>query len=116
MIEQPELHIHPAMQVELGDLFIANALNEDARKNGRCFLIETHSEHLVLRLLRRVRESSEEGFPENRIPIDPNDVNILFLENFEGRLIARNIKINKSGEFVKAWPGGFFDERLDEIL
>jgi predicted ATPase len=50
-IEQPELHIHPAMQVALGDLFI-----EGATKRGMSFLIETHSEHLILRLMRRIRE------------------------------------------------------------
>jgi hypothetical protein len=51
-IEQPELHIHPAMQVQLGDLFISC-------RNKKDFLIETHSEHLLLRILRRIRESSE---------------------------------------------------------
>src|SRR5262249_25817563 len=43
-IEQPELHLHPAQQAELGDVFIEAALGE--RKNT--FLLETHSEHLIL--------------------------------------------------------------------
>ena len=52
-VEQPELHVHPAVQVALGDVFI------DGIKNGnRTMLIETHSEHLLLRLLRRVRETN----------------------------------------------------------
>src|SRR5208282_3873151 len=51
-VEQPELHLHPAQQAELGDVFIEAALGE--RKNT--FLLETHSEHLILRVLRRVRE------------------------------------------------------------
>ena len=50
-IEQPELHVHPRIQAEMGDLFI------DAwqRKQNQ-FILETHSEHLILRLQRRVRE------------------------------------------------------------
>jgi predicted ATPase len=51
-IEQPELHIHPAVQVGLGDLFA-----EQIKERDCLFLIETHSEHLLLRLLRRVRET-----------------------------------------------------------
>jgi hypothetical protein len=54
-IEQPELHIHPAVQVGLGDLFI-----KGAKEHGINFLVETHSEHLILRLLRRIRETTEE--------------------------------------------------------
>ena len=50
-IEQPELHVHPRLQVELGDLFAQQV------KQGGVFLIETHSEHLMLRLLRRIEET-----------------------------------------------------------
>ena len=42
IIEQPELHLHPRAQAELADLFIAMA------RNGTRFLIETHSEHLII--------------------------------------------------------------------
>ena len=51
-IEQPELHIHPRLQAALADLFI-----ESIHTNKHCFIIETHSEHLILRLLRRIRET-----------------------------------------------------------
>ena len=51
-VEQPELHIHPRFQVELADLFISTC-------DRHPYLIETHSEHMILRLLRRVREYHE---------------------------------------------------------
>jgi len=51
-MEQPEIHLHPALQAELGDVFIEAALGE--RRNT--LLIETHSEHLILRILKRIRE------------------------------------------------------------
>ena len=58
-IEQPELHVHPKLQTELADMFIRYALD-----SGNQFLLETHSEHLMLRLLRRVRDSMHSGpFP-----------------------------------------------------
>ncbi|NQT71106.1 MAG: AAA family ATPase, partial [Desulfobacteraceae bacterium] len=53
-IEQPEIHLHPALQAELGDVFIESALGESQNK----FIIETHSEHLILRLLKRIRQTT----------------------------------------------------------
>ena len=55
LIEQPELHVHPAIQLGLGDLFIEAATHD---KGSRVLMVETRSEHLVLRVLRRIRELS----------------------------------------------------------
>jgi predicted ATPase len=59
-IEQPELHIHPAIQIGLGDLFV-RAVRADPNLlfSSKSLLIETHSEHIMLRLLRRIGETSE---------------------------------------------------------
>ena len=53
-IEQPELHLHPKLQANLADLFI-----KSANENNNLFILETHSEHMVLRLKRRQREHKE---------------------------------------------------------
>ena len=52
-IEEPESNIHPRFQVVLADLFITQA---KANRNV-LFLVETHSEHLMLRVMRRMRET-----------------------------------------------------------
>src|SRR2546427_12376514 len=52
-IEQPEIHLHPALQAELGDVFITSALGDQRNT----FILETHSEHLILRIMRRMRET-----------------------------------------------------------
>lgn len=110
-IEQPELHIHPALQVRLGDLFIENfRCGEVGRKT---FLIETHSEHLILRLMRRMRETflhKNTGLP----PVKPADVSILYVELEGSHSIVRKMPLNDLGELVKSWPGGFFEESLRE--
>lgn len=111
-IEQPELHIHPAVQVGLGDLFIDGAMNQ-----GLSFLIETHSEHLVMRLQRRLREvmsgEAEEGSPK----IDPFLVAMLYLgRNEAGAVYATPIGLTEQGKFDSAWPNGFFPERTVEVL
>lgn len=108
-MEQPEIHLHPALQAELGDVFIEAALGE----RGNTFILETHSEHLILRLMRRMREShanKEVGLPA----ISPSDVSVLYVEPDGTRSIVREMPLNELGELVKSWPGGFFEEGLRE--
>ncbi len=50
LIEQPEIHLHPRIQALLGDFFI------DMSRRGKQAIIETHSEHMILRLQRRIAE------------------------------------------------------------
>jgi hypothetical protein len=111
-IEQPEIHLHPALQADLGDVFIQSALG--AGKNR--FLIETHSEHLLLRVMRRMRQTCNNEQAEGVPPITPEDVCVLFVEPEGSRSIIREMPINEEGELVKAWPGGFFEEGLREIF
>ncbi len=111
-LEQPEIHLHPALQAELGDLFISAALGE--RKNT--LLVETHSEHILLRIMRRMRETSSGKLPEGILPITPRDISVLFVEPDGSRSIVREMPLNERGELMKAWPGGFFEEGLREIF
>ena len=119
-IEQPEIHIHPALQAELGDVFIESALGE----NKNTFLLETHSEHLILRILRRIRETTENDFRtwskelKKACPngIRPEDVAVLYVEPGEDGANVKQLRINELGEFIDEWPGGFFDERMKEVF
>jgi len=112
MIEQPELHLHPALQAELGDVFIESALGE----NKNTFLIETHSEHLILRLLRRIRETAENALPEGVTPIRPEDVSVLYVEPGKDGSKVLHLPVNAEGDFDKPWPDGFFSERAKELF
>ena len=111
-MEQPELHLHPALQAELGDVFIESALG--ANKNT--FLIETHSEHLILRILRRIRETAENALPENVTPIRPEDVCVLYIEPGKDGSRVVHLPVNAEGDFDKPWPDGFFSERAKELF
>lgn len=110
-IEQPEIHLHPRLQAELGDVFIDTALSE----RGNTLLIETHSEHLLLRLQRRIREDRLET-PAGRSRITADDVAVLYVEPYERRSVVREMPLTESGELAKAWPNGFFEEGLREQL
>ena len=86
------------------------------RRNRRILLIETHSEHLLLRIMRRMRETFEDRIEEGRFSVTPDDVAVLFVESHNSRTIIREMPINERGDLVKAWPGGFFEEDIEEVL
>jgi hypothetical protein len=99
-MEQPEIHLHPALQAELADVFIESALGK--RKNT--FILETHSEHLILRLMRRIREEK----------LRPDDVCVLFVEPTDRGSRFVELRIDEDGDFIDEWPGGFFEESFHE--
>jgi len=110
-VEQPEIHLHPALQAELGDVFIESALGE--RKNT--FLLETHSEHLILRILRRVRETTEKRLPAGAAPVRPEDIAVVFVEPTAEGSVVRHLPVTPDGDFGAPWPGGFFADRLADL-
>ena len=111
LMEQPEIHLHPKLQTELSDLLI-----HSAKHNNNTIIAETHSEHLILRLLKRVRQTANGDLPEGASPITPNDIAILYVnQQTEGAKVVE-LTVNKDGEFDKPWPGGFFAERSEELI
>ena len=109
-IEEPESNIHPAFQVVLADLFITQA----KANPGVLFLIETHSEHLMLRCLRRIRETAKGLLPEGIPLVSPENIAVHFVETAkEGPKIERK-EIDEDGDFIDEWPGGFFEESFRE--
>lgn len=110
-VEQPELHIHPAFQVALGDLFI-----EQIREYPDViFLLETHSEHIMLRLLRRIRETGEGELPPGAPELTPDSLSIYFAEQGEDGITFSPIRVDREGDFIDRWPRGFFSERVGEL-
>lgn len=104
-VEQPELHLHPRMQARIGDLFI------QGMKAGNWFLLETHSEHLIFRLQRRIRELVEAGnaAANAELTLSPDDLGIWHVSINEGNAEARQITLDKHGNFSEPWPDDFFD-------
>ena len=116
-IEQPELHVHPAIQVGMGDLFIhAAASDPDSLAAGKNLIIETHSEHIMLRLLRRVREQTEGELPPGTLGLTPDDLSVIYVESDVDGVSFRPLRVASDGDFVDRWPQGFFEERAEELF
>mgnify|MGYP001568381159 FL=1 len=111
-IEQPEIHLHPALQAELGDVFLASALG----RQGNAFVLETHSEHLILRILRRIRETTDGELPEGATGVRAEDVAVLYVQAGKDGAEVVEIPVTEGGEFERPWPEGFFPERARELF
>ena len=103
-IEQPGLHLHPKQQVALGDLLI-----EAAKGRGGAILVETHSEHLLLRLLRRVREAKDRSSAAE-------DLTVAYVKPGPGGVHLTLLPVTEDGDFGEPWPDGFFAERDSELF
>ncbi|MBA2853934.1 putative ATPase [Methanococcus maripaludis] len=103
IIEQPELHLHPAAQSQLADLFVEKVVSDKRSK----LLIETHSEHLIRKLQILVAD------PE--CMINSEDIAIYYIskkgKSTESEILR--INMNDNGTFADEWPSGFFDKNYE---
>jgi predicted ATPase len=100
-VEQPEIHLHPKLQGHLGDYFI----NSYLEKNNQ-WIIETHSESLILRLQRRIKEGA----------VSHKDICVIYVEPTNNGAEINELRLDKDGDFIDEWPDGFFEERFKDVF
>lgn len=101
VIEQPEIHIHPRLQAQLGSL-----LAESVKSFGNRFIIETHSEHLLLRLQKLIRKGE----------LSHEDIAVVYVDRSENGSQCLELRLDSEGDFIDEWPNGFFDEGFNEMF
>lgn len=95
--QQPEIHLNPAQQCVITDFLVEASLSKRV-------VIETHSEHVLLRLRRRIAEGL----------VDGSEVAIYYLGGQNGTEI-QEVGVTDQGHIAKSeWPEGFFSEQLDD--
>jgi len=108
LLEEPALHLAQSMQAQLGD--------ELRRAAERCqVLVETHSELLLLRLLRRMRETEDKTLPLGVEPCHSERVKVFQVRAAEGGSIT-SLDVDSRGEAETRELGGFFGERAEELF
>ena len=106
-VEQPEIHLHPRLQANVADFMVDTIADEPGKRKQ--WIVETHSELLILRLQRRIREGKIKPEDISVLYVDPND------ESTEGSAI-KVLRLGEDSYFKDPWPDGFFDEGLKERL
>lgn len=99
LMEQPEIHLHPTVQAGLADVFI------DAVKTRKVqIILESHSEHLLKRLQRRIAEED----------LSPDDAALYFCKMTNGGSELERLQLDLFGHITN-WPEGFFGDDFEEI-
>ena len=99
LLEQPEIHLHPKAQADLADFFI------EVTERSVGVIVETHSEHLINRLQRRIAEES----------LDPASVALYYVSPSSDGSKIEPVQINEYGQIPTA-PEGFFEEGFEETF
>ena len=100
ILENPEAHLHPKVQSELADVFIDVVKNRNIQ-----IILESHSEHLLLRLMRRIAEEE--------ISVDQTAFH--FCQINDGISTAEQLKVDEYGN-ISNWPQNFFGDDMGDLV
>ena len=100
ILEHPEMHLHPKAQAGLADVFIDAIKTRDVQ-----IILESHSEHLLHRLQRRIAEEK----------IASDSCALYFIENPDGRSTIRELELTPFGNITN-WPQNFFGDDLGDLV
>lgn len=106
IFEQPEIHLHPRVQADLADLFVdAIRAREGSAARDCQFIIESHSEHFLRRLQRRIAEGEL-----------PNENAALYFVHAEGaQARIEELDVDRFGN-IKNWPENFFGDEMADLV
>ncbi len=100
ILEQPEAHLHPKVQSDLADVLIDVVKNRNVQ-----IILESHSEHLLLRLMRRIAEEQ----------ISEEDTALYFCKINDGTSEIEHLNMDKYGN-IRNWPQDFFGDSTGELI
>jgi predicted ATPase len=98
ILEQPEIHLHPLAQAHLADVIINAAMHRHVQ-----IIVESHSEHLLLRLQRRIAEEE----------VAHGDVRLYFCDVRNGSSTLDQLRIGMFGR-IENWPDKFMGDAFGE--
>jgi predicted ATPase len=99
LLEQPEIHLHPAVQSGLADVFI-----DAMKRRGVQLVLESHSEHLLRRLQRRMAEEQ----------IARGQVALYFAQEEQGVSRLSALEVDDFGNILN-WPPNFFGDEMGDL-
>jgi predicted ATPase len=77
-------------------------------------ILETHSEHILLRLMKRMRQTAEGTLEDEKLNLTPDDVCLLYVDSDGDNTFILELELDEDGSLLDPWPGGFFEEGFNE--
>jgi predicted ATPase len=106
IFEQPEIHLHPRVQADLADLFVDTIrAREDGARRDCQFIIESHSEHFLRRLQRRIAEEE----------LSKDDAALYFIDTVGASARIQELDLDLFGN-IASWPEGFFGDEMADVV
>jgi predicted ATPase len=106
IFEQPEIHLHPRVQAELADVFVdAIHARQNNEARGCQFIVESHSEHFLRRLQRRIAEGV----------LAPDDAALYFVDQNPKGASLQPLDVDAYGN-IRNWPAGFFGDEMEDLV
>jgi predicted ATPase len=106
IFEQPEIHLHPRVQADLADLFVDAIRAREGGVARDCqFIIESHSEHFLRRIQRRIAEEE----------LSSADAALYFVHSGGADARIESLKLDNYGN-IQNWPNGFFGDEMDDLV
>ena len=106
IFEQPEIHLHPSVQSNLADILIdAIHAREDDKPRNNQLIVESHSEHLIRRIQRRIAEGT----------LKTDEVAVYFVNQESGEAQIKELQIDNYGNITN-WPENFFGNDLEDLI
>lgn len=99
VLEQPEIHLHPRIQSLLFDFLYTLTML------GKRVVVETHSDHFIVRMRRRVAESQAKNFTDN--------FNLIFIEDRPSERLFRKLDLTELGSLIY-FPENFLEQQDDD--
>lgn len=110
IFEQPEIHLHPRVQADLADLFIdAIRMRESASERDIQIIVESHSEHFLRRLQRRIAEGKANG------GLDASEAALYFCEAGADGSRLKELDVDLFGNVLN-WPENFFGDEMADLV
>jgi len=106
IFEQPEIHLHPRVQSDLADVFVdAIHAREDGQRRNVQFIVESHSEHFLRRLQRRIAEET----------LNPNEAALYFVHTDAAESRVEALELDLFGNILN-WPANFFGDEMADLV
>ena len=103
VVQQPETHLHPRLQAEVGSIICNSVQNTE----DKSWIVETHSEILLLRILKLIRKGE----------LKSNLLRIYYIDQIKNKgSVIKRMHISERGQLITQWPEGFFSDDIDEVF